>query len=134
MRQSKSAGWDGLHVAIIMDGNGRWAQRRGLPRGLGHMAGARAVQRTVRAAGTLGLATLTPFAFSSANWKRPEDEVHALCDLMARQLELQGEVFGAHGVRLEVIGRRDRLPARLLAAIDAAERATAEGTRLRLRL
>ncbi len=124
----------GLHLAIIMDGNGRWAEQRGLPRSLGHMAGARAVQRVVRAAVALELGTLTLFAFSAANWKRPETEVRTLCELIARQLELQQAGFRAHGVVLEVIGRRDRLPARLLEAIESAEHATRGNARLRLRL
>ncbi len=124
----------GLHVAIIMDGNGRWAERRGLPRAFGHVAGARAVRRTVRAAVALGLRTLTLFAFSAANWKRPADEVAALCELMRAHLESESATFRAHGVRLEVIGRRDRLPDALLAAVEAAEEATRGGTRLVLRL
>ncbi len=124
----------GLHVAIIMDGNGRWAERRGLPRAFGHVAGARAVRRTLRAAVALGLRTLTLFAFSAANWKRPADEVAALCELMRAHLESESATFRAHGVRLEVIGRRDRLPDALLAAVEAAEEATRGGTRLVLRL
>ena len=121
-------------MAIIMDGNGRWAEARGLPRSLGHMAGARAVGRVVRAAAQLELGTLTLFAFSSANWQRPEAEVRALCELIARQLELQLELFRAQGVRVEAIGRRDRLPARLLEAIERAEDATRGAARIRLRI
>jgi undecaprenyl diphosphate synthase len=124
----------GLHVAIIMDGNGRWAERRGLPRAFGHVAGACAVRRCVRAAVALGVRTLTLFAFSTANWKRPAEEVASLCELMRTQLESEAETFRAHGVRLEVIGRRDRLPEALLAAVEEAERATCAGTRLVLRL
>jgi undecaprenyl diphosphate synthase len=124
----------GLHLAIIMDGNGRWAERRGLPRAFGHVAGARAVRRTVRCAVALGVRTLTLFAFSAANWKRPADEVASLCELMRAHLESEAETFRAHGVRLEVIGRRDRLPEALLQAVEAAEEATRGGTRLVLRL
>jgi len=124
----------GMHVAIIMDGNGRWAARRGLPRALGHVAGTRAVRRCVRAACREGLGTLTLFAFSAANWKRPADEVAALCELMRAHLRSEVETFRAHGVRLEVIGRRDRLSDGLLAAIEAAELATRSGTGLRLRI
>ena len=124
----------GLHVAIIMDGNGRWAERRGLPRAFGHLAGASAVRRTVRAACALGVRTLTLFAFSTANWKRPQEEVAALCELMTRHLECELPVFRKHGVKIEVIGRRDRLPDALLAAVEHAERETCSGTRLLLRL
>jgi len=134
MAQSTQAVSAGLHVAIIMDGNGRWATKRGLPRTFGHLAGARAVRRCVRSAVSLGVRTLTLFAFSAANWKRPADEVAALCELMRSHLESESATFRAHGVRLEVIGRRDRLPDELLAAVEAAELATRAGTRLVLRL
>src|SRR5881409_4236942 len=123
-----------LHVAIVMDGNGRWAGRRGLPRVAGHRAGARAVRRIVEAAPGLGIGQLTLFAFSADNWKRPPDEVAALMRLFARYLRTETPRLLKNGVRLEVVGRRDRLPAPLVAAIGAAERATARGTGLRLRL
>ena len=129
MKQSTS-----LHVAIVMDGNGRWATRRGLPRPAGHRAGADAVRRAVEAAPGLGIGALTLFAFSADNWKRPHGEVAALFRLFARHLRTETPRLIANGVRLEVIGRRDRLPAPLVAAIAAAGRATAAGTRLRLRL
>ena len=120
-----------LHVAIVMDGNGRWAGRRGLPRVAGHRAGAEAVRRTVEAAPDLGIGALTLYAFSADNWKRP---VAALMRLFARYLRTETPRLLKNGVRLEVVGRRDRLPAPLVAAIGAAERATARGTGLRLRL
>ena len=123
-----------LHVAIVMDGNGRWARRRGLPRVAGHRAGAEAVRRTVEAAPDSGVAELTLYAFSADNWKRPPGEVAALMRLLARYLRTETPRLEQNGVRLEVVGRRDRLPAPLVAAIGAAERATARGTRLRLRL
>ena len=123
-----------LHVAIVMDGNGRWAGRRGLPRVAGHRAGAEAVRRTVEAAPDSGVAELTLYAFSADNWKRPPGEVAALMRLLARYLRTETPRLEQNGVRLEVVGRRDRLPAPLVAAIGAAERATARGTRLRLRL
>ena len=123
-----------LHVAIVMDGNGRWARRRGLPRVAGHRAGAAAVRRTVEAAPDLGVAALTLYAFSADNWKRPPGEVAALMRLLARYLRTESPRLVQNGVRLELIGRRDRLPVPLVAAIDAAERATAHGTRLHLRL
>jgi len=123
-----------LHVAIIMDGNGRWAARRGLPRVAGHRAGAEAVRRTVEAAPDAGIAALTLYAFSADNWKRPPAEIAALMRLFARHLRTETPRLVENGVRLEVVGRRDRLPAALVAGIAAAERATAHGTRLALRL
>ena len=123
-----------LHVAIVMDGNGRWAGRRGLPRVAGHRAGAEAVRRTVEAAPDLGIGALTLYAFSADNWKRPASEVAALMRLFARYLRTETPRLLKNGVRLEVVGRRDRLPAPLVAAIGTAERATARGTGLRLRL
>ena len=123
-----------LHVAIVMDGNGRWARRRGLPRVAGHRAGAEAVRRTVEAAPDSGVAALTLYAFSADNWKRPPGEVAALMRLLARYLRTETPRLARNGVRLELIGRRDRLPVPLVTAIDAAERATAGGARLHLRL
>jgi len=123
-----------LHVAIVMDGNGRWARRRGLPRVAGHRAGAEAVRRTVEAAPDAGIAALTLYAFSADNWKRPPGEVAALMRLLARYLRTETPRLVQNGVRLELIGRRDRLPVPLVAAIDAAERGTAGGPRLHLRL
>ena len=123
-----------LHVAMVMDGNGRWATRRGLPRVAGHRAGAEAVRRSVEAAPGLGIAALTLYAFSADNWKRPPGEVSALMRLFARYLRTETPRLSDNGVRLEVVGRRDRLPSPLVAAIDASERATAGGARLRLRL
>lgn len=129
MKQSTS-----LHLAIIMDGNGRWATRRGLPRAAGHRAGADAVRRAVEAASDLGIGALTLYAFSSDNWRRPPSEVATLMRLFARHLHTEVPRLTANGVRLTVVGRRDRLPAPLVAAIEAAERTTADGGRLRLRL
>ena len=123
-----------LHVAIIMDGNGRWAARRSLPRAAGHRAGADAVRRVVEAAPDAGVAALTLFAFSSDNWKRPPGEVAALMRLFARYLRSETPRLLQNRVRLDVIGRRDRLPAPLVTATRAAELATAAGTALRLRL
>src|SRR5690348_8015257 len=123
-----------FHVAIVMDGNGRWATRRGLLRVAGHRAGAEAVRRTVEAAPGLGVTDLTLYAFSADNWKRPSAEVAALMRLFARYLRSETRRLVANGVRLEVVGRRDRLPSLLVAAMAAAERATAAGTGLRLRL
>src|SRR6059058_1033509 len=123
-----------LHVAIVMDGNGRWAGRRGLPRVAGHRAGAEAVRRTVEAAPDLGIGALTLYAFSADNWKRPAAEVAALMRLLARYLRTETPRLARNDVRLELIGRRDRLPGPLLAAIGAAEHATARSARVHLRL
>ncbi|HXQ29846.1 MAG TPA: polyprenyl diphosphate synthase [Gemmatimonadales bacterium] len=123
-----------LHVAIVMDGNGRWATRRGLPRTAGHRAGARAVRPIVEAAAGLGVRSLTLFAFSADNWRRPPAEVSALMRLLARHLRMETPRLVAQGIRLRVVGRRDRLPAPLVAAIAAAERATQAGTTLTFHL
>jgi undecaprenyl diphosphate synthase len=123
-----------MHVAIIMDGNGRWAERRGLPRSTGHRAGATAVRRTVEAAPSQGIGVLTLYAFSSDNWKRPGAEVRTLMRLLASYLRTEVASCVERGVRLEVVGRRDRLPAHVRDGIAAAECATASGTALRLRL
>jgi undecaprenyl diphosphate synthase len=123
-----------LHVAVVMDGNGRWATRRGLPRAAGHRAGADAVRRVVQAAPGHGIGALTLFAFSADNWKRPPSEVAALMRLFARYLRSETPELVENGVRLEVVGRRDRLPVPLVAAVEAAERTTAGGSALHLRL
>jgi undecaprenyl diphosphate synthase len=123
-----------LHVGIIMDGNGRWAMARGLPRVAGHRAGADAVDRVVSAAPGCGIGTLTLFAFSSDNWKRPEEETGALMRLFGWYLGRETARCLANGIRLEVIGRRDRLGQSLRAAIAEAEAATAANSRLRLRI
>lgn len=117
-----------------MDGNGRWALARGLPRVAGHRAGAGAVRRVVEAAPGLGIGTLTVFAFSADNWRRPGEEVGALMQLFARFLRSETERCIANGVRLEVIGRRDRLDESLRRAIAEAEEETAAGACLRLRI
>lgn len=124
----------GLHVGIIMDGNGRWARARGLPRVAGHREGAKAVRRVIEAAPELGIATLTLYAFSSDNWRRPRPEVEALMRLFLRYLRSETAECVAKGVRISVIGRRDRLPEILRQAIDANESATRGGGRLLVRL
>jgi undecaprenyl diphosphate synthase len=124
----------GLHVAIIMDGNGRWATQSGLPRVAGHRAGVAAVRRVVEHAPALGIRWLTLYAFSSDNWRRPADEVESIFWLMRAYLRLETERLRQHGARLEIIGRRDRLPNLLLREIGQAENATAEGSRLHLRI
>jgi undecaprenyl diphosphate synthase len=123
-----------IHVAIISDGNGRWATSRGLPRSAGHRAGAEAARQVIEAAPRLGLHTLTFFALSSANWKRPAAEVNAILRLLHEYLLVETSYCIQEGVRITVIGRRDRLPATLRQAIVDSEAATAAGTRLHLRL
>ena len=123
-----------LHVAIIMDGNGRWAEARGWARSRGHHAGSDAVERVVRAAPDLGIATITVYAFSSDNWSRPQGEVRTLMALFGRFLRTRVETCRRDGVRLSVIGRRDRLPQSLVTSIDEAERITRNGSRVHFRL
>ena len=123
-----------FHVAIIMDGNGRWATARGKPREFGHRQGALAVRRTVQAAPDAGIDILTLYAFSSDNWRRPAREVRTLMSLFRRYLRSEVPELRAQGVRLQVIGRRDRLPEGVLQAVREAEAGTADGTRLLLRL
>jgi undecaprenyl diphosphate synthase len=123
-----------LHVAIISDGNGRWATSRGLPRSAGHRAGAEAARRVIEAAPRFGIYTLTLFALSSANWKRPTAEVQAILWLLHEYLLTETMHCIDEGVRISIIGRRDRLPATLRQAIADSEAATAKGTRLHLRL
>ncbi len=123
-----------LHAAIIMDGNGRWATRRGWPRVVGHRVGARAVRRIVEAAPGLGITMLTLFAFSSDNWRRPQPEVAALMDLLGRFLEAETPKLVRQGVRISMIGRRDRLAPALVQKIADAEASTRAGRALHLRI
>ena len=122
----------GLHVGLILDGNGRWAGARGLSRSAGHRAGLAAVRRTVAAAPEHGIGALTLFAFSCDNWLRPVHEVVALMDVLAGYLEGELATHLARGVRVRAIGRRDRLPGRLRDAVELAERRTAGGATLEL--
>jgi undecaprenyl diphosphate synthase len=123
-----------LHVGIIMDGNGRWATRRGLSRLRGHEAGVEAIRRVVEAAPEQGIGTLTLYAFSSDNWRRPRAEVTALMGLLKFYLAHEIEALVRNGVRLTVIGRRDRLPDGIALAIARAEAATVNGDTLHLRI
>ena len=124
----------GLHVAIIMDGNGRWAARRGWPRIAGHRAGVAAVRRVVERAPELAIRRLTLYAFSSDNWRRPAFEVQTILSLIAGYVRLERERLREAGARLEAIGRRDRVPKFLLREILRSESATAAGQRLHLRI
>ena len=134
MLQSMPPTSDSFHVAIIMDGNGRWGLRHGLTRADGHRAGADAVRRTVEAAGDLGVTTLSLFAFAVANWRRPISEVEALMDLFRAYLEADGARLVQEGVRLTMLGRRDRLPPDLAREVARLELASAQGRRLDLRI
>jgi undecaprenyl diphosphate synthase len=124
----------GLHVAIIMDGNGRWAMRRGMPRIAGHRAGVAALRRVVERAPDVGISCLTVYAFSSDNWRRPASEVQGIFWLLRAFLRLETGRLRQRGARLQVIGRRDRLTQSVLREIDKAECATAAGRRLHLRV
>jgi undecaprenyl diphosphate synthase len=124
----------GIHVAIIMDGNGRWATARGQLRTAGHIAGARTVRKIVEAAPDCGIGTLTLYAFSSDNWRRPSREVSLLMRLFRRYLISEVARCVTNGVRMKIIGRRDRIPAELLRAICNAETATRDGRTLELRI
>ena len=113
------------HVAVIMDGNGRWAAKRGRPRAFGHREGVEAVRRAVRAAGDMGVTHLTLFSFSTENWRRPVDEIDALFDLLRRYVEADLERLTGEGVRIRVIGRREGLSRELLNIVERAETRTA---------
>jgi len=123
-----------MHAAIIMDGNGRWASRRGLPRTAGHRAGAKTVRRIVEAATREPVDILTLYAFSADNWSRPTHEVTSLMRLLKRYLVSETARCLDNGVRLSVIGRRDRLSDDLVRTIENTERLTRDGRNLHLRL
>lgn len=116
------------HLAIIMDGNGRWAKRRHLPRVLGHQRGVEAVRRTVRAAAELGLSVLTLYAFSTENWRRPEDEVAALMGLLKHFILSDLDEFARNNIRLKVIGDTSVFAPDIIALIDEARARTADNT------
>lgn len=128
--EMQPAGVPPRHVAIIMDGNGRWASARGLPRTQGHRRGAEAVRRAVEAGVELGIEYLTLFGFSSENWKRPAAEVSDLMGLLRRYLQSEIAELHKEGVRLRVIGDRQRLADDIVRLIEDAERRTAGNTRI----
>jgi undecaprenyl diphosphate synthase len=129
-----AAGASGLprHVAVIMDGNGRWAQRRALPRHLGHRAGAKAVRATVEGCARRGVEALTIFAFSSENWQRPQEEVARLMELFVESIDKEVDELHRNGIRVRFIGDLSRLRAGLAAKIAAAESRTAANQRMTL--
>ncbi len=122
------------HVAIIMDGNGRWAQERGQPRVFGHQEGMKAVKRAVEAAGELGVGVLSLYAFSQENWSRPRGEIEALMELLRRYIESERRELVERGVQVRVMGQLDRLSTGARAALAKLVRDTAEGDRLILNL
>lgn len=125
---------DGLHVAIIMDGNGRWAKERGLPRSFGHRAGVQALKRTVQAAPDLGIDRLTVFGFSTENWRRPAQEVSDLMNLLKTYVNSDLDRLAREGVNVRVIGRRTGLSSDILEVIERAEARTAHNDRFRLQV
>jgi len=133
-QQPDREGRDRFHVAINMDGNGRWALLRGLPREAGHVAGATAVRRTIESAPSFGITTLTLYAFSSDNWRRPRGEVDNLMRLFQKYLDSECTRLIDNGVRFSAIGRRDRIADSLRRSIEHVEECTIEGTVLHLRI
>ncbi|MEM9359600.1 MAG: di-trans,poly-cis-decaprenylcistransferase [Pseudomonadota bacterium] len=125
---------ENLHVAIIMDGNGRWATKRGLPRQAGHQAGVSALRDVVEASPKLGITMLTVYAFSVDNWKRPKAEISAIFTLLKRYLERELASLVKANIKLTTIGRRDRIPGEIATALQHAEKITANGTQLHLRV
>ena len=123
-----------IHLAVIMDGNGRWAERRSLPRWAGHRAGSDSAREVITHCARRGIAQLTLYAFSSDNWKRPRREVSAIMSLCERHLRSEQPALSREGIRTSVIGRRDRLPASLVRAIDDIEERTSAGRRMHLRI
>jgi len=123
-----------LHVGIIMDGNGRWAQRRGLPRTAGHVEGAKTVSEIVETAARAGVRVITLYAFSSDNWRRPGAEVTALMGLLRRYITTETRRCIEQSIRINFIGRRDRLTPSLVRAIEQSEQLTASGTGMLLRI
>src|SRR5271169_5832529 len=123
-----------MHVAIIMDGNGRWATQRGLPRTAGHIEGAKAVRTIVEAAARADVKVLTLYAFSSANWARPAAEITALMRLFGQYLFTETRRCVEQSIRINVIGRRDRLSENLLRSIEQSEHSSAAGSGMLLRI
>ncbi len=122
------------HVALIMDGNGRWAKARGLPRTLGHQAGVAALKRTVQAAPDLGIECLTVFGFSTENWRRPVEEVSELMALVRAYVKTDLDRLAREGVRVRILGRRDNLPTDIAEIVERAEARTAHNTRFLLQV
>jgi len=120
------------HVAIIMDGNGRWAQQRGLPRLAGHRAGLESIRHVVNACAELGIEVLTLYAFSTENWKRPAEEVQGLMDLLVEYVDRELDNLAGNGIRVRIIGHPEELPPRVQEALERVRERTAGGDRLQL--
>lgn len=134
LQQIREAGKPPVHVALIMDGNGRWARERGLPRWKGHREGMKAVRRSVEAALEAGLGYLTLYAFSRENWDRPADEVKALMSLLVEYVEREAQELSEAGVKVRVFGDLDRLSDEALRSVRVLESVTAAGNSLQLNL
>jgi undecaprenyl diphosphate synthase len=132
IREAKQQGRFPRHVAMIMDGNGRWARERMLPRSAGHRQGVEALRRTIRAAGDLGLEYLTIFSFSAENWSRPKEEINDLLDILRRFIRQDVAELHAAGVRIKVIGERSGLEPDILRLLDDSEKLTKENTGMTL--
>jgi undecaprenyl diphosphate synthase len=132
--QPGAEGRDGLHVAIIMDGNGRWAKKRGLPRVLGHRAGVAALRRTVEGAPAIGIQRLTVFGFSTENWRRPQREISELMGLLKAYFETDLGRLERDGVRVKIVGRRYGLEPDILEIVEQAEARTARNERFHLQV
>jgi undecaprenyl diphosphate synthase len=130
----KPAAINSLHVAIIMDGNGRWAKARGLPRPMGHRAGIEAVRRTIKASGEMNVGHLTLYSFSSENWRRPAAEIGELMGLLRYYLRSELASLHKEGIRVRIIGERKKLPTDIVELIEHAEDLTQENKKLTLTL
>jgi len=122
------------HIGIIMDGNGRWARKRGLPRSAGHTAGARTLEKITRFAGEIGIKYVTFYAFSTENWRRPKDEVEALMKLMVVYLDDYRRLIGDEDIRIRFIGTKEGLSDEILEKIDIVENATKENTNITMNI
>ncbi len=134
LRRRVDAGRLPRHIAIIMDGNGRWASRRGLPRTFGHRAGVESLRQVVELCAELGIPVLTVFAFSTENWKRPQEEVNVLMDLLVEYLHREAQELERNGIRVHAIGRLDELPPPARSAVYEIMERTAKNERMVLNL
>lgn len=122
------------HIGIIMDGNGRWAKKRGLPRNLGHREGAKTLEKITRFAGDIGIKYMTYYAFSTENWKRPSEEVASLMRLMTDYLDDYERLLGGEDIRIRIIGKREGLSKEILEKIDVVEKNTAQNSKITMNI
>ena len=122
------------HIGIIMDGNGRWAKKRGLPRRFGHREGAKVLEKITRFAGDIGIKYITYYAFSTENWKRPDDEVHSLMRLMVEYLDDYERLLGGEDIRIRIIGKREGLSDEILEKINIVENATKQNSKITMNI